>query len=170
MISAVSLPLWTFGGGNGRFLEKIPEIYPEIHGTVFDCASTIEQLLSPAGQKSCRCSYVAGNFFVSVPHGADLYLLCGVLHDWDDERALAILGNCRRAMPTTGRLLLLDTVVPENDSMHLSKILDINMMAMSSGRERPQTEFGTLLGAAGFKLTKIVATMAPQSLIEAILK
>jgi SAM-dependent methyltransferase len=155
------------GGGKGRFLEKILELYPNIHGTVFDSTRTIEQPLSAAKQ-ACRCSYLAGDFFVSVPQGADLYLLCGALHDWDDERAVAILRNCRRAMPTSGRLLLLETVVLKNDSMHFSKILDIDMMAMSSGRERMRSEFCRLLTATGFRLTRVIATMAPQSLIEAI--
>ena len=156
------------GGGNGRFLEKILEIYPEIQGTVFDCATTIERTPRPSGQNSSRCSYVAGDFFASVPQGGDLYFLCGVVHDWDDDRAVTILRNCRQAMPATGRLLLLETVVPENDSTHFSKILDLNMLAMSSGRERTRAEFCKLLTAARFKMCRIVATMAPQSLIEAI--
>lgn len=110
---------------------------------------------------------MAGDFFASVPQGGDLYFLCGVVHDWDDDRAVAILRNCRQAMPTTARLLLLETVIPENDSMHFGKILDLNMLAMSSGRERTRAEFRTLLRAAGFEMGRIVATMAPQSLIEA---
>ena len=156
------------GGGNGRFLETILEIYPEIQGTVFDCASTIDRTRRTAGQTKLRCSYAAGDFFASVPEGGDLYFLCGVVHDWDDERAITILRNCREAIAGVGRLLLLETVVPENDSMHFGKILDLNMMAMSSGRERTRTEFCTLLTAAGFRMSRIVATMAPQSLIEAV--
>jgi len=156
------------GGGNGRFLETILEIYPEIQGTVFDSAATIERNRLRAGSKPRRCSYVAGDFFASVPQGGDLYFLCGVVHDWDDERALTILRNCRDAVSAGGRLLLLETVVPENDSMHFSKILDLNMLAMSYGRERNRTEFHTLLATAGFRMSRIVATMAPQSVIEAI--
>lgn len=156
------------GGGNGRFLETILEIYPEIQGTVFDSAATIERNHPRTGSTPRHCSYVAGDFFASVPQGRDLYFLCGVVHDWDDERAVTILRNCRAAVSTAGRLLLLETVVPENDSMHFSKILDLNMLAMSSGRERSQTEFRTLLAAAGFRMSRIVATLAPQSLIEAI--
>lgn len=156
------------GGGSGRFLETILEIYPEIQGTVFDCAATIERNRLPVGRTPPRCWYVAGDFFASVPQGGDLYFLCGVVHDWDDKRAVTILRNCRAAVSTAGRLLLLETVVPENNSMHFSKILDLNMLAMSSGRERSRTEFCTLLAAAGFRMSRIVATMAPQSLIEAI--
>jgi hypothetical protein len=156
--------------GNGRFLETILQTYPEIQGTVFDCASTIERTRRIAGETTRRCSYVAGDFFAYVPRGGDLHFLCGVVHDWDDERAVAILRNCREVIPSTGRLLLLEAVVPENDSMHFSKILDLNMLAMSSGRERTRTEFCTLLTAAGFRMSRVVATMAPQSLIEAVMQ
>jgi hypothetical protein len=129
------------GGGNGRFLETILEIYPEIQGTVFDCATAIGQNRRPAGKTSRRCSYVAGDFFASVPPGWDLYFLCGVVHDWDDDHSVTILRNCRQAMPASGRLVVLETVVPENDSKRFGKILDLNMMAMSSGRERTERNF-----------------------------
>jgi O-methyltransferase domain/Dimerisation domain len=156
------------GGGNGRFLETILEIYPEIQGTVFDCSATIERACRTAGQTSHRCSYEAGNFFTSVPRGGDLYFLCGVVHDWDDKRAVAILRNCREAIFASGRLLLLETLVPENNSKHFSKILDLNMLAMSSGRERTRAEFCWLLAASGFRMSRIIPTLAPQSLIEAV--
>ena len=150
-------------------MEKVLQFYPELHGTVFDTRPTIEKTcrrfdgdIAPG-----RCSYAVGDFFHSVPEGAEMYLLSGVVHDWDDDRAITILKNCRRAMTKDGRLLLVETVVPTTTSMHFSKILDLNMLAMSAGRERTKREFCALLGAAGFRLTRILPTMAPQSLIEA---
>ncbi len=157
------------GVGEGRLMEKVLQFYPELHGTVFDTRPTIEKTcrrfdgdIAPG-----RCSYAVGDFFHSVPEGAEMYLLSGVVHDWDDDRAITILKNCRRAMTKDGRLLLVETVVPTTTSMHFSKILDLNMLAMSAGRERTKREFCALLGAAGFRLTRILPTMAPQSLIEA---
>jgi len=96
--------------------------------------------------------------------------LCGVLHDWDDELATLILSNCSKVMSNNGRLLILETVVPETNSASFSKLLDINMMVMTSGRERTKPEFHALLDASGFTLTRIIPTMAPQSIIEARLK
>jgi O-methyltransferase domain len=145
------------GGGNGRFLETILEICPEIQGTVFDCSATIERACRNAGQTTRRCSYEADDFFASVPRGGDLYFLCGVVHDWDDKRAVTILRNCREAIFASGRLLLPETLVPENNSL-----------AMGSGRERTLAEFCWLLAAAGFRMSRIIATWAPQSLIEAV--
>ena len=160
------------GGGQGKLLEKILQFNPCIGGTVFDTASTIERVKRGPGNDawSRRCSYVKGDFFTSVPEGADAYLLCGVIHDWDDRRAIRILENCRRAMGEKGRVLLVDMVVPDTDAMSFSKLLDLNMLAMTGGRERTKGEFRALLDAAGYKLTKIIPTMAPQSVIEAVPK
>jgi SAM-dependent methyltransferase len=123
------------GGGQGKLLEKILQFTPDITGTVFDTASTIERAKQGIGNDACgrRC-HVIGDFFTSVPQGADAYLLCGVIHDWDDPRSIRILRNCRRAMARKGRLLIVDMVVPDTDAMSFSKLLDLNMLAMTGGR------------------------------------
>jgi hypothetical protein len=160
------------GGGQGKLLEKILQFNPDIEGTVFDTSSTIEsakqQLVDNAWTR--RCSYLAGDFFTSVPQRADAYILCGVIHDWDDSRAITILRNCRRAMADKAKLLLVDMVVPHTDARSFSKLLDLNMLAMTGGRERTTAEFRALLDAADYKLTRIIPTMAPQSIIEAVPK
>jgi hypothetical protein len=158
------------GGGRGTLLEKILQFNPDMRGTVFDTASTIERTkqLHDDNAEGRLCSYVPGDFFISVPQGADAYLLSGVIHDWDDERAIRILGSCRRAMTRNSRVLLVDMVVPDNGVNCFTKLLDLNMLVMNGGRERTETEFRTLLDASGYKLTKIVPTMAPQSVIEAV--
>jgi hypothetical protein len=158
------------GGGQGELLEKILQFNPDMRGTVFDTSSTIQRSQEQLGNnaRSRRCSYVTGNFFTSVPQGADAYLLCGVIHDWDDDRAVTILRNCRKAMTGSGRLLLVEMIVPDAASPSFSNLLDLNMLAMNGGRERTIAEFCALLNAADYKLTRIVPTMAPQSVIEAI--
>jgi SAM-dependent methyltransferase len=160
------------GGGQGNFLEKILQFNPDIKGTVFDTDSTIERAEQQFGNDpwARRCSYVTGDFFDSVPPGSDAYLLCGVIHDWDDARAVRILRNCRWAMAEQGRVIIVDMVVPDTDAPSFSKLLDLNMLVMNGGRERTQAEFCALLDAAGCKLTRVVPTMAPQSIIEAIPK
>jgi hypothetical protein len=160
------------GGGQGKLLGKILQFNPDMRGTVFDTPSTIEMAKQQLGKSACcgRCSYVTGDFFNSVPPGADAYLLCGVIHDWDDERAITILRNCRAAMAEKSKLLLVDMVVPDATSASFSKLLDLNMLVMNGGRERTKAEFCALLDAADYKLTKIVPTMAPQSVMEAVPK
>jgi SAM-dependent methyltransferase len=158
------------GGGEGKLLQKILELNPEMRGAVFDLPTTIATTNQKLNNNTClgRCSYVAGDFFESVPPGADVYLLSMVVHDWDDDRAVTILRNCRKAMAKNGRLLLVEMVVPDTNVDCFSKLLDLNMLVMTGGRERTEAEFYTLLDASGYKLTRIVPTMAPQSVIEAI--
>jgi len=158
------------GGGQGEFLKKILEFHPEMEGTVFDLPSTIETAKEYLNGATCggRCSWLGGDFFNDVPAGADAYILSGIVHDWDDERGLRILKNCRKAMAKNGRILLVETVVPDTDANCFSKLLDLNMLVMTGGRERTKAEFCTLFEAAGYRLTKIISTMAPQSVIEAI--
>ena len=158
------------GGGQGELLETILQFNPDIGGTVFDTASTIQRARRRRSNNAWdgRCSYVTGDFFTSVPPGADAYLLCGVIHDWDDSRAVKILRNCRRAMTNNSRVLLVDMIVPDAASASFSKLLDLNMLVMNGGRERTLAEFRALLNAADYKLTRIVTTMAPQSVIEAV--
>ena len=160
------------GGGHGNLLAKILQFNPDIRGTVFDTPSTIERAKQQLGNNAWRrrCSYLTGDFFTSVPQGADAYLLCGVIHDWDDSRAIAILRNCRRAMTKNSRVLLVDMIVPDAASASFSKLLDLNMLVMNGGRERTKAEFCALLEAADYKLTRIVPTVAPQSVIEAMPK
>jgi hypothetical protein len=154
------------GGGEGELLRSILAVYPGIMGTVFDLPNELcSSRCSENGMQ--RFSYRSGNFFESVPENAEAYLLCGVVHDWNNELAVVILRNCRKAMTKTGRLLLIETIVPETNSTSFSKLLDINMMVMTSGHERTKSEFNALLDAADLQLTQIVATMAPQSIIEA---
>lgn len=158
------------GGGQGELLRRIVQLNPGIKGMVFDLEPAIEAAKQNLCSDACggRVAAVAGDFFASVPEGADAYILCGVIHDWDDDDSIRILRNCHAAMSKTGRLLLVEMVVPDVDANCFSKLLDLNMLVMTGGRERTRAEFAALLDAAGFRLAKIVPTIAPQSVIEAI--
>jgi SAM-dependent methyltransferase len=160
------------GGGEGKLLRKILELNPEMVGAVLDMPRTIETVNQKLNGNTHegRCAYIAGDFFDSVPVGADAYILCGVIHDWDDDQAATILRNCRQAMAKTGRVLMVDMVVPDNGAKCFSKVLDLNMLVMNGGRERTKAEFRALLDAADYKFTRIIPTMAPQSVIEAVPK
>ena len=135
------------GGGEGELLRRILALNPEMTGVVFDLPNAVQSMKGASSDRA-RCSYVAGNFFESVPEGADAYLLCGVVHDWDDDRAVTVLRKCRKAMVSNGRLLIVDMIVPETASPSFSKLLDLNMMVMTGGRERTKAEFHALLDAA----------------------
>ena len=104
-----------------------------------------------------RCAVVGGDFFEAVPPGGDAYVLRNIVHDWDDDRAQVILKQCRRAMPETGRLLVVERVVGTDYRAALSALYgDINMLVSTGGRERTEAEYRALFTHAGFRLTRIV--------------
>jgi hypothetical protein len=114
---------------------------------------------------------VAGDFFESVPDGADAYLLKSVVHDWDDDHAGRILAACRRATSPGGRLLLVERVVPERLGTSAAgqsvAQADLNMLVAQGGRERTGAELRGLLHDTGFELLRIVGLGGGLSLIEA---
>lgn len=156
-------------GGHGTLLAGFLGANPELQGLLFDLPQVIEgapALLEKEGVAQ-RVELVAGDFFESVPEGADAYLMKFIIHDWDDERAIKILKNINRAMPAHGRLLLVEMVVPEGNEAHFSKLQDLEMLVSPGGIERTGQEYRELLAGAGFELTRIVPTKTPLSIIEA---
>lgn len=157
------------GGGHGGLITSILTSNPKVKGILFDAPEVIEGArakLEAAGVAE-RCETVAGDFFKSVPAGGDAYVMKWIIHDWDDEKSITILRNCRSRMRANGRLILVDCVVPESDEPHFSKFIDLNMLVMTGGKERTAKEFEQLLGAAGFKLLRVIPTELPTSIVEA---
>lgn len=159
------------GGGNGALLMGILGLSPESSGIVFDMAYVIEETKKSitANGFGSRCIAEAGDFFVSVPTGADAYLMKMILHDWTDEQSITILKNCSQAMKADSKLLIIECVISEGNTPHPGKFLDINMMVMTGGKERTEKEFAVLLEKGGLKLTRVVYTHSPMfSIVEAV--
>ena len=154
------------GGGHGKFMQGILEMYPQIRGTVFDLPGVIEGTIKRLEYLGARCSSIGGDFFESVPSGADAYILSGVIHDWDDTSSIAILKNCRNAMSQDGRVLVVEMIVPGTKEPSFSTLLDLNMLVMSRGRERTASEFRNLFQAARLEVVRIVSSLSPLKIIE----
>jgi hypothetical protein len=158
------------GGSYGTLLAAILRSNPAARGILFDqphvVAAAGEQL-GVAGVAE-RCTTVGGDFFVEVPAGGDAYLLAQILHDWDDERSVAILRQCRRAMPAHGKLLVIELVLPPGEEPFFGKWLDLHMLVLLGARERTAAEYEALFQAAGFELARVVATPAGPSVVEAV--
>jgi hypothetical protein len=158
------------GGATGNLLAHILARHPQPRGVLFDLPHVITDapaLLSSRGVAS-RVSIESGNFFESVPAGADAYVLSHIIHDWSEEKCLTILGNCRKAMTPRARLLIIEMVLPAGDAMHPGKLLDMIMLAIPGGTERTESEYGELLAKAGFRLSRVVPTASPVSVVEAV--
>jgi len=156
------------GGGHGGLITSILAKHPDTRGVLFDSPQVIEgaQPTIATSDIAHRCELVGGDFFQSVPSGADAIIMKWIIHDWNDEQSVAILKNCHRALPANGKLILVEAVVPETSEMHFSKFIDLNMLVMTGGRERTEKEFRRLYEDSGFNLTRVVPTESPFSIIE----
>ena len=157
------------GGADGTVLATILAGHPHMRGVLFDLPHVITnapRTLASHGVED-RAEYMAGDFFESVPAGGDAYLASLVLHDWPDQQAERILASIAAAGGSGSRLLVLDFVVPPGDTPHLSKMSDLNMLAMMGGKERTETEWRELLSAAGFTGIEVRQTGTPFSVIQA---
>ena len=146
------------GGGHGEFTRVLLRHYPGLRGTIFDLPEVVAQV---APLDNCRL--VAGNFFESVPTGGDGYLLKSVLHDWDDERCVKILDNCRQAMGANSRLLIIEVVL---QSLY-THCMDLQMLAVTGGRERDLDSFRRIFERSGFVLERVYPTATEFSILEA---
>lgn len=160
------------GGGHGQLLAAILKQYPAMQGVLFDAASVVAAALPvmAANGVAERCEIVGGDFFATAPAGGDAYILKHIIHDWSDDECVTILGHCRDGMPTGGKVLIVEMVVPEPNVPGVSKFLDLQMLMFLSGCERTAAEYGTLLERAGFEMARMVPTPSPYSVIEGIKK
>jgi C-methyltransferase len=158
------------GGGHGRLLAGILAKTPAAQGVLYDLPRVIAEsppLLRQRGVEA-RVRVEGGSFFDSVPGGGDAYILQRVIHDWPDDEAIAILRNVRTAAQATdATVLILETVMPTHDREFIGKWLDLEMLLSLSGRERTEEEYRQLLQQAGLRMTRVVPTASPLSVLEA---
>jgi hypothetical protein len=158
------------GGATGNMLAAILSRHAAPRGVLFDRPHVVHEaaaLLKAHGVED-RVTIEPGDFFESVPAGGDAYLLSHVIHDWNEEQCLTILGHCRKAMKPDGRLLIVETVLPTGDTPHQGKILDMVMLVVPGGQERTEGEYVSLLGKAGFRVSRVVPTQSAVSVVEAV--
>lgn len=157
-------------GGHGSLLSNILIKYPDMHGVLFDLpqvAAGAETCIKKLGLEQ-RCQVVSGDFFKSVPEG-DAIIMKHIIHDWNDEKALIILKNCREALSksSSGKLLIVEMLMAGMNELHPSKFLDIEMLMLPGGRERTEQEFAELFEKAGLKLKAVFPTKGPWAVLEA---
>src|SRR5579859_453489 len=147
------------GGGHGAILSAVLQACPHVRGVLFDSADVVDGatvVLERAGVAD-RCEVVAGDFFESVPNDADAYVLSQIIHDWDDPQALRILKNCRAGIRASGRLLVVERVVPPDLRQGLPVLLaDLEMLVNLGGLQRNEAEHQALFAEAGFRLATVV--------------
>lgn len=158
------------GGGEGRLLATILKACPGSRGLLYELGPAIaggRKLITAEGLAD-RCEVIEGDFFTSVPAGGDLYVLKSVVHDWDDERVVALLQSCRHAMHAGARLLIIERIISGRSGPVHAKVNDIIMLAVTGGQERTEAEYAGLLERAGFSLSSVIFTASGFGLVEAV--
>lgn len=155
-------------GGQGILLAKVLQKNPRARGVLFEQPQVLEGNILAREGVADRTETVSGNFFEEVPVTADVYLMKFIIHDWNDEQSRRILSNLAKSAPQGAKVLLVETVVEEDDNAaSLSKVMDLNMLVMTGGKERTEREYAALFEQTGFKLEKVYPT-APLQIVEAV--
>lgn len=157
------------GGGDGSFLAELLGTHGNLTATLLDQPHVIDApgAIDAKPEATRRCRKVAGDFFTSVPAGADAYLLKWILHDWDDEAAIQILRTCRRAMKADSRLVLVENLIGTCNDQSLATLMDLNMMVLTGGKVRTRADHCCLFEEAGLQLVSVMPTNSPLWVIEA---
>lgn len=158
------------GGGRGGLIAGILRRASGSRGILFDAphgTADAPQVLEAAGVAD-RCTIENGSYFESVPAGADAYLLKHTLHDFTEEQCLAVLKNIRDAISADGSVFVVEYVLPGNNTQHIGNIIDLWLMHLLGAKERTADQYAELFAAAGFKLSRVIPTGSPVSIIEAV--
>ncbi len=157
-------------GGVGHLLGAVLQKHTAGRGILFEIPPVLEgapAMLDSYGV-SDRVELVAGDFVESIPIEADIYMLKHIIHDWYDDKCEKILRNIRENMPPNARVLIIDAVIPPGNDPHPGKILDLEMLITPGGVERTEAQFNALLTNSGLRMTRIIPTRSPVSIVEAV--
>jgi C-methyltransferase len=157
------------GGGHGPLLAAVLASAPASRGVLYDLPSVVADApcLLRKQEVADRVRIAEGSFFDSVPSNGDAYILKNILHDWPDEKALQILRNVRAAAGPLATVLLVELVIPRHNRDFPGKWADLEMMLNLGARERTAAEYRDLLSETGFRMTRVVQTASPLSVVEA---
>jgi hypothetical protein len=151
------------GGGGGGLIAAVLHANPHLRGILVDRPEFIEKAAARIEKESLssRCQLIGVDLSQSVPSGADVHILKHVLHGCDDKAAIKIFTNCRAVLPAAGRLLVIEFLLPDvvdhaDPGLEQRLGSDLNMLAVSGGRERSAIEWKSLLARASFNCHQII--------------
>ena len=156
------------GGGNGELISGVLRRYPALRGMLFDLGHVMERAKARLAAEGLagRCEVIEGSFWDTVPAGADAYLMRHIIHDWNDEQCIGILGRVKKVLPKDGRVLVVEGVIPPGNDPSLVKNYDMTMMTFPGGLERTEAEYRELFRASGLVVTSVTPTTSMVSVVE----
>lgn len=156
-------------GGHGLLLATILQKNPHLQGTLYEMPHVLEGAANgPLKPLMERCTLASGDMFSSVPAGADAYIMKHIIHDWPDDKCIRILKACRKGVNSGGKLLVVDSVIQPGNDFSPGKFLDLQMLIFPGGCERTEKQFRDLFAASGWRLNRIVQTVASESIVEGV--
>ena len=168
--TAASRRVVDVGGANGALVWALLEKNAALSGILLDLPDVVDGARTALAARglglAARCEVVGGDFFQAVPAG-DLLLLKQILHDWDDEQCRLVLANCAKALQPGGRVVVVEQIIPDDGRPSPATLMDLNMLVMLRGRERTLREYEALLASAGLRVTRVLQTRSPFSVVEA---
>lgn len=161
------------GGSRGTKSLAILKRHPNMTALVVDRAQVIAEAqrhwASHSATGAERLSFQAGDLLSSVPaaqNERDIYLLCAVLHGFDDETCLKALANLARASGSSGaRIAVMEMVLPELGADLASASFDMQMFMGTRGRERTLAQWKSLLERSGMALEEVVGLQSFGSIL-----
>lgn len=157
------------GGGHGLLLATILARNAHVKGTLYDVAHVVAGAKDgPLKPVMDRCTIASGDMFSSVPAGADAYIMKHIIHDWPDDLCIKILRACRQGVNPGGKLLVVDNVIHPGNEFAPGKFMDLQMLIFPGGCERTEKQFSDLFAAAGWKLSRVIPTVVPESIVEGV--
>ena len=163
--------LMDVAGGHGLLLTTVLRRHKKMRGVLFDLPHVVAGATATFTRAGImgRVRIESGDFFKALPSGADAIVMKHIIHDWDDHSAMLILQRCHDALGPRGKVLIVDPVLPSGNVPHYGKLLDLEMLVLTPrGRERTKAEFAKLLRGAGFRLSQVITTQSPLSIVEAV--
>lgn len=156
------------GGGNGTLIAAILDAHPSARGVLFDLPHVVDAARPRLAAHASRLAFTGGNFFEAVPPGAHVYVMKYIIHDWEEPKAIAILGNTRKAMPPGATLLVIEDLVCAPNVPCRAKLGDVNMLVRTGGRNRTRDEYEQLLDRGGFRLVRSIQAMGDLHILETV--
>jgi hypothetical protein len=159
------------GGSHGTLVALALARFPHLKGIVFDLPGVVGGARAHLQQHGVadRVEAIAGDFFDKVPSGADVYLMKSILHDWSDADSTRILKAIHTAAEPGAKLLLVEGILDNSPATAFLKVLDVEMLVITSGgKERTLPEWQALLASGGWRFTRVVPTASPLVIIESV--
>jgi ubiquinone/menaquinone biosynthesis C-methylase UbiE len=144
------------GGGYGGLLIQILKKNNHLNGFIYDLPHLQDEIINKINKNNLtnRCEFIKGDFFKKIPVKSDIYILCNILHDWDDNKCYEILNNCYKIMKNNSKILIIEMIIPEKNTFSISKIMDMEVLIMGGGKERTKEEYCNLLNSSKLEIKK----------------